>query len=208
MTDNAETMSDPENLRALMGEVSPLTRDKEMPELDKFCQDFIRLSPFAVIASVGADGHVDVTPRGDPPGFVQVPDSRTLIVPERPGNRRVDTMQNLLANPQMSIIFFIPGYEETLRVRGRGSLTTDPDILTPMAVKSKTPIIGIRVDVDCVFFHCAKAIKRSRLWDPNTQIAKGDFPRFAEIVHAQRNLGKTVEEIEKGLEETYRDRLY
>lgn len=208
MTDNAETISDLASLRTLMGEVSTLTQDKEMPELDTFCKDFIGLSPFAVIGSVGADGHVDVTPRGDPPGFVYILDSHTLILPERPGNRRVDTMQNLLANPQMSIIFFIPGYEETLRVRGRGSLTTDPDVLALMAVKSKTPIIGIHVEIDCVFFHCAKAIKRARLWDPEAQIAKGDFPRFAEIVHAQRNLGKTVEEIEEGLEETYRDRLY
>ncbi len=194
-------------LRALVGEITPLARDKEQSALDEFARGFIALSPFAVIGSVGADGHVDVTPRGDPPGFVRVLDEHTLLVPERPGNRRVDTMHNLLANPQMSLIFFMPGYEETLRVRGRGSLLRDPALLATMAVNSKVPKIAIQVDVDCVFFHCAKALKRARLWDPDAHVSKGDFPCFSEIIRAQRMPHKSREDIDEVLQSTYRDTL-
>ncbi|MBL4758542.1 MAG: pyridoxamine 5'-phosphate oxidase family protein [Rhizobiales bacterium] len=207
MSENNKPTSQSE-LRNLIGDITPLAQNKEYTELDKFAAGFINLSPFAVIGSVGEDGHVDVTPRGDPPGFVKIRDSKTLLIPERPGNRRVDTMQNLLANPQISIIFFMPGYEETLRIRGRASLTTDSATLEAMAVNSKAPIIAIRVEIDCIFFHCAKALKRSRLWDPEAQIAKGDFPRFSEIIKSQRLPEKTDEEVEDLIQDVYRKTLY
>lgn len=208
MSKVTESLTSEPELRALVGDITPLARNKERTELDEFSKGFIALSPFAVIGSVGADGHVDVTPRGDPPGFVTVRGNNTLFVPERPGNRRVDTMQNLLVNPQVSIIFFMPGYEETLRIRGRGSLTTDPDLLASMAVNAKAPLIAIRIDVDCVFFHCAKALKRSRLWDPEAHIADGDFPRFSQIIRAQRMPKKTDQEVDDVLQGVYRDTLY
>lgn len=195
-------------LRAFIGTPNPLAAGKEQPGLDAYTRRYLELCPFLVIASAGADGHLDVSPRGDPPGFVHVLDDKTILLPDRPGNKRVDTMANLLANPQVSIIFFLPGYEETLRLRGRASLTREPALLDAMAVDGKAPRLAIRIDIDTVFFHCAKALKRSKLWDPEARIDPGAYPRYAEIVKATRLPDRDAEELDAAIQQNYRDELY
>ena len=215
MMDNAPQsgVETQDELREMIGEPMHLATLKEQPSLDHHTREFINRSPFLVLASVsgpkdGKGGHVDVSPRGDPPGFVKILDDNTLILPDRRGNRRVDTMTNILENPQVGLIFFLPGYEETLRIRGRASLTRDAADLDGMAVNRKAPELGIRVEIDTVFFHCAKALKRSRLWDPETQKAAEGYPKYAQIVRDQRMPEKPVEEIDDFIQTNYREELY
>jgi PPOX class probable FMN-dependent enzyme len=205
---DATAITEEDALRAFVGAPNPLAAGKEKPALDAYTRRYIELCPFLVIASAGADGHLDVSPRGDPPGFVKVIDDTAIALPDRPGNKRVDTMSNLLANPQVSVIFFLPGYEETLRLRGRAALTRDPALLEAMAVDGKAPRLAIRIAIDTVFFHCAKALKRSRLWDPDARIGPGDYPRYAEIVRATRLPDRDADEIDAALQQNYRDELY
>jgi hypothetical protein len=115
----------------------PIVRDKEMPKLDKYCRQFIGMSPFLCLGTVGADGHIDMSPRGDPPGFVKVLDDRNILIPDRQGNQRVDSMLNITENPRIGLIFFLPGVEETLRIRGRVSITNDAGLLGPLALMEK-----------------------------------------------------------------------
>lgn len=208
-TKPSDVIAETEDLRDVIGTPSKLVADKEMPALDVYCRRFIEMSPFLVMASTGDSGHLDVSPRGDPPGFVKVADANTLYVPDRPGNRRVDTMRNILANEKVGLIFFLPGYEETVRVRGRASIVRDADLLETMAVGGKSPNLAIRVIVDEVFFHCAKAIKRSGLWGPDAQIEPGiDFPRFGKILAEQRKSGKSEAEMQAFLDDNYKNQLY
>jgi PPOX class probable FMN-dependent enzyme len=195
-------------LRDLIGDPMKEVEGKEMPALDGHAREFIARSPFLVLATVGGDGHVDVSPRGDPPGFVHVVDDRTLILPDRKGNRRIDSMSNILENPHVGLIFLMPGYEETLRIRGRASLTTGADDLAGMAVNGKAPQIGVRVAVDTVFYHCAKALKRARLWDPASQAVAEGYPKFAQIIHDQYMHKVEAEDIDIELQKAYRDDLY
>jgi PPOX class probable FMN-dependent enzyme len=211
MTDTLTTdhaVETPEDLREMIGEPMHLATLKEQPSLDHHTREFINRSPFLVMASVSGKGHVDVSPRGDPPGFVKIIDDNTLILPDRRGNRRVDTMTNLLENENVGLIFFLPGYEETLRIRGRASLSRDPADLAGMEVNQKAPELGIRIDIDIVFYHCAKALKRSRLWDPEAQKASAGYPKYAQIVRDQRMPEKPVEEIDDFIQKNYREELY
>jgi PPOX class probable FMN-dependent enzyme len=202
------TVDSQDDLREMVGEPMYLATLKEQPSLDHYTREFINRSPFLVMASVSDKGHVDVSPRGDPAGFVRIVDDNTLILPDRRGNRRVDTMTNILENPQVGLIFFLPGYEETLRIRGRASLTRDTNDLADMEVNQKTPELGIRVAIDTVFYHCAKALKRSRLWDPETVKAAEGYPKYAQIVRDQRMPEKSVEEIDDFIQTKYREELY
>ncbi|MEN8196823.1 MAG: pyridoxamine 5'-phosphate oxidase family protein [Pseudomonadota bacterium] len=195
-------------LREVVGQPMALAATKEMPRLDRHCRAFIALSPFLCMGTMSADGKADVSPRGDPPGFVKVLDDRTVLIPDRPGNRRADSMTNLLANPSIGLIFFVPGVEETLRLNGRATIVRDAALLADMAVNGKAPKLAIRVAIDEVFFHCAKALKRSRLWDPETRIERAAFPRYAQIIRDQRDTGKTVEEIDAFIQDNYRNELY
>ncbi len=163
------TITDKAVLRDHYGEPGKLSTGKTLARLDKHCRDFIAASPFLVIGSSGAGGG-DVSPKGDAPGFVAVLDNSTLLIPDRRGNNRLDTLDNVLENPCVAMIFFVPGMNETLRVNGRASITTDPALLEPLAVRGKVPRSGILVAVDEAFLHCAKALIRSKLWDPATQI--------------------------------------
>lgn len=139
-----------------------------LPALHKHHRDFIALSPFLVIASADAAGAPDVSPRGDMPGFVAVPDAHTLVIPDRPGNKKLVTFTNVLTNPAVALIFFIPGRTESLRVNGTGRLTADPNVLGPLAVGGKAPQSALVVTVALAFFHCGKALIRSRLWQAET----------------------------------------
>ena len=202
------TISDGGRLREIVGEPIPIVRDKEMPRLDNYCRRFIEMSPFLCLGTVGADGHIDMSPRGDPPGFVRVLDDTTILIPDRQGNQRVDSMQNIIDNPRIGLIFFLPGVEETLRIRGRVSITSDPDLLGPLALNGKTPKLGFLIEIDQVFFQCAKALIRSKLWDPATPIKRSEFPSFAQITRDQRRPDAEIAEVEAMIQENYETQLY
>ena len=197
-------------LREAVGEPTASIAKKEMPMLDKHARHFLSLSPVLFISTVGVDGRADISPRGDPAGFVKVIDDRTILIPERPGNRRADTMSNIVENPghSVALIFLLPGVEETLRASGRARIVDDPAALEDMAVRGKVPQLGILVEVDEVFFHCAKALKRARLWDPDTRIERRAFPTLAQITRDQRETDTPLEEIEARIRESYETRLY
>ena len=205
---NPSPLSDPADLRRRMGEPIPHVATKERPSLDKHCRHFISLSPFLCLGTMNADGRADVSPRGDPPGFVTVLDEQTVLIPDRPGNRRVDSMQNILTNPSVGLLFLVPGVEETLRLNGRATIVEDPALLAVMAVNGKAPKLAIRVEIEEVFFHCAKALMRSRLWDSDSRIERGDFPRYGEIIRDQRMPDEDADEIEAHLQERYKTELY
>lgn len=205
--DQAMLIDDPADLRAHMGAVNPLAERKVIDRLDTFCRDFIALSPFLVLATADAQGRADASPRGDAPGFVQVLDDRTLLIPDRRGNNRVDSFGNVLASPGVGLIFMVPGIAETLRVNGRARLTCDAMLLESATVQERTPTLGLLVDVDEAFFHCGKALIRSNLWDPAVQVERSSFPTLGRIVAEQtRAIG--VAEAEARMEEGYRLRLY
>lgn len=208
MIDADNTIDDAQILRDAVGEVTPLAKDKELPALDEHCRRFIQLSPFLCLGTADAEGNADVSPRGDPPGFVAVLDAMTLLIPERPGNRRIDSMTNIVKNPKVGILFMVPGIEEVLRVNGRASVVNDPALLAPLAVTGKIPALGIRVDIDEVFFHCAKAIKRSKLWDPSLAIERNDFPTYGQIIRDQRMPEKSAEEVEAAIQDNYGTQMY
>jgi len=198
MPDDAapSTVTDAQALRAILGEPPAAVRNKEMPRLDAHCRRFIALSPMLFIGSAAADGKGDVTPRGDPPGFVAVVDDRTLLIPERLGNKRGDTLNNVLGNPNVGLIFLIPGVDETLRVNGRASVVDDPALLAPLAQNGKTPKLAIRIDITDAFIHCGRALKRARLWDPASVIDRAAFPSMAQMAHDQRRRDTSVAELE------------
>jgi uncharacterized protein len=171
-----------EQLRSNFGEVGPLARAKSRPGLDKYSRQFIALSPFVVVSTADADGRADLSPRGDPPGFVQIVDDHTILIPDRPGNNRLDTMANIVANPNVGCLFFIPGFEDTLRLNGKAKITSDPELLKNCAVNGKAPKVGILIAVDEVFMHCAKALKRSKLWEADYRQDRSQMPSIARII--------------------------
>ncbi|HKD69468.1 MAG TPA: MSMEG_1061 family FMN-dependent PPOX-type flavoprotein [Candidatus Binataceae bacterium] len=154
-----------EQLRGLIGDPYPVVKHKLWSALDETAIDFIRHAPFLVLGTADAGGNLDVSPKGDEPGFVAVEDSTTLMIPDRAGNKLIMSLQNILANPQVGIIFMVPGTDETLRVNGTAELTVDPGVLNRLAARGKMPQVAIRVSVRECFFHCAKAFRRSQLWN-------------------------------------------
>lgn len=192
-----------ERLREILPEPGPdsSVRRKELRFIDAHARNFIARSPFAVLSTAGPDGRCDATPRGDAPGFVKVLDDTTLLIPDRPGNRRLDSMENILANPHAGLLFMIPGMEETLRVNGRAMITEDRRLLEPLAMQGKVPLLGIIIEVEEVYFHCARAFRRSRLWQPDTWIDRSEMPTLGQIVADQLKLGdSSATEIDERLE--------
>ncbi|WP_439498467.1 pyridoxamine 5'-phosphate oxidase family protein [Bosea sp. (in: a-proteobacteria)] len=206
-TNDAVLIDDAAELRSHIGPVNPIAERKLLTRLDQFCRDFIALSPFVVVASSDADGRADASPRGDAPGFVRILDDSTLLIPDRRGNNRVDTFGNLLASPGVGLLFMVPGIAETLRVNGRAQVTRDPALLEPSTVQERTPVTGLVVAIDEVFFHCGKALIRSKIWDPAVQVERHSFPSLGRIV-AEQTKAIGVAEAEANLEEAYRLRLY
>lgn len=172
-------------LRSKFGEVHPLALAKTRPALDQYSRHFIAMSPFLVISTADATGKADLSPRGDPPGFVQVIDDNTILIPDRPGNNRLDTMANITANPNVGCLFFIPGFEDTLRLNGKARITDDAALLAACTVNGKAPKVGILIAVEEVFMHCAKALKRSKLWGPDYRQDRNQMPSIARIILQQ-----------------------
>jgi uncharacterized protein len=195
-------------IRELYGEPGERAVKKQLARLEKHSRAFIALSPFIVIASADPTGRCDASPKGDAPGFVRVLDDETLLIPDRLGNNRVDTIGNLLSAPGIGLIFFVPGLRETLRVNGRARITTDPALLETCAVNGKAPRSGILVTAEEVYFHCGKALIRSDLWNPAKHVAQAGFPSLGRIIAEQIDDGRSIEESERATAESYRTRLY
>ena len=193
------TITNKDELRELYGEPSERAAKKDIKRLDLHCRNFIAASPFCVMSTAGADGRADASPKGDAPGFVAVLDDTTLVIPDRPGNNRVDSIQNILENPYVGLLFMVPGMCETLRVNGRARLTTEEALLAPLAVQGKAPKAGLVVETEEVYFHCAKSLMRSKLWDPVSQIDRSSFPSLGRMLADQIGL-------EHGPEAETRDR--
>lgn len=198
-----------DELRELVGEPLELSLRKQLSSLDQHCRAFIAHSPFLLIGTSNATGRGDVSPKGDPPGFVQVLDDRTLMIPDRPGNRRLDSLLNILENPQVGLLFLVPGVEETLRVNGRATLVRDEELLETAIVNGKRPHLAIVVEVQEAFIHCAKALKRSHLWDYDSQVERSELPSMAQMMMDQANPSDcTIDELEERIKESYKTRLY
>jgi PPOX class probable FMN-dependent enzyme len=196
-------------LRPLYNGPSALVRAKQIDRIDAHCRSFIARSPLVMIGSSHPERGADVSPRGDAPGFVQVLDEHHLAIPDRPGNNRLDTLENLLANPAVGLFFLVPGIEETLRVNGTARLSRSQPLLDIMAVDGKVPKLAIVVTVSEAFLHCAKALKRARLWADDYRIDRKQLPTLGRmIVEQARPVGLTAEEADARIEADYRTNLY
>ena len=204
-----DVVTSEEALRTLVGQPSELAIRKEISYLDAHCRAFIVRSPFVLIATSGGTGRADVSPKGDPPGFVQVLDEHRLVIPDRPGNRRLDGMRNLLENPHVGLLFLIPGLEETLRVNGRAWIIRDEEVLARCAVMGKPPTLGLGVYAEECFIHCAKAFKRAQLWQPDQWPDRAGLASPSEmLVDHARPKDMTVPQMDRLLQESYSKNLY
>ncbi|MFQ6386595.1 MSMEG_1061 family FMN-dependent PPOX-type flavoprotein [Priestia aryabhattai] len=177
-----EQVKTKEELRGIIGAPNKLAHQKIISYLDRHCREFIKHSPFVIIATADHKGICDSSPRGDHAGFVQVVDEKRLLIPERSGNQKVDSLENILSNPQIGLLFLIPGIEETLRVNGKACIVKDKTMLETMTVHNKTPLLAISVEVQECFLHCSKAFKRSKLWNPESWERVETLPSAAKIV--------------------------
>ncbi|MBP0617320.1 pyridoxamine 5'-phosphate oxidase family protein [Jiella mangrovi] len=197
-----------EALRALYGEPQELAVTKEMRRLDSHARRFLEKSPFVLIGSSAPGRLPDVSPKGDRPGFTLVLSDDRIAIPDWPGNNRLDTLENVIANPAVGLLFLLPGMGETLRINGQAEIRTDRDILDRMAVRGKAPISALVVATDEVYFHCAKAFMRSKLWDPETRIDRETMPTLGAMLKDQAGLEGDLGEIDRALEQGCRATLY
>lgn len=170
-----------EELEALYGQPHERSVRKEIRYVNESYRQFIERSPFVVLATAGPEG-LDCSPRGDAPGFVRIVDERTLAMPDRIGNNRVDSLRNILAQPHVGLLFIVPGVGETLRVNGRARISADEALLESFAVEGKRPRTVVMIDVDAVYFHCSKALVRSKLWDPAQHVERSLLPSAGEMI--------------------------
>ncbi len=208
MTDSPNQVKTSEDLRSIYDDPSLLTQQKFMEELDEHCQAMVALSPFVVIATMDADGELDVSPRGDPPGAIQVLDPSHLLIPDRRGNNRLDTLSNLTANPQVALFFLVPGVLESLRVSGRAQVIHDDPRLERCAIDGKVPPTGILVEVQKACFQCGKALKRSALWEGTYQVDRTAIASFGKVLADQTATELSVEELDETIDDAYENRLY
>ena len=171
-------------LRSLIGEPSALVQSKIADRLNDLTRQFIERSPFLCLATSAADGSCDVSPKGDPAGFVRILDDRTLLLPDRPGNRLADSLRNVLENPRVALLFVIPGVTDTFRVNGRAEIVTDPELLELCAVEGKVPKLAMRIEIEQAYTHCSKAFLRSSLWDPERFVDRSELPTPGELLRS------------------------
>jgi PPOX class probable FMN-dependent enzyme len=179
-----------DTLRATLGEPSEVVQAKVSHRLNELTRQFVERSPFLCLATSAADGTCDVSPRGDPAGFVKVVDERTLLLPDRPGNRLADSFRNVLENPHVALLFVIPGISDIFRVNGRAAIVEDPELLAPCAVEGKVPKLGLRIEIDEAYTHCPKAFLRAQLWDPDRYADRSELPSSGELM---RSVGADVD---------------
>jgi PPOX class probable FMN-dependent enzyme len=198
---------DEAKLRAVLGgEPAPLIREKITNRLNPLTRQFIERSPFVVVASGRPDGGLDVSPRGDPAGFVRILDERTLLLPDRPGNKLADTLTNLLVDERIALLFLIPGVNDTFRVNGRARLVDDPELLAESEVEGKVPQLGILVEIEEAYTQCPKAFLRSELWNPDRHIERTELPSQGEILRSIADPELDVEEYEQARNGRYQRR--
>lgn len=202
-------IADDAALAELLGEPTVAARNKERDALTEVDRDWLASSPFCMLATADADGRCDVSPKGDPAGqLVHVIDDRTLAIAERPGNRRADGYRNILANPQVGLNFLIPGRGDTLRVNGRARLVSDAPFFDEMVVKGHRPLLAVVVEIETVFFHCAKAFLRSQLWRPETWDPEARVPRRAVLAQRLERPEDSIEVLDAYYGPGYQERLY
>ncbi|WP_280431257.1 pyridoxamine 5'-phosphate oxidase family protein [Nocardia brasiliensis] len=197
MGEISDQITDPADLRRLLGEVTPLAANKERVALHRRDRDWIAATPFLVMSTSDAEGNCDASPKGDPAGFAKVLDDRTIAIPERPGNRRADGYLNILANPHVGLLFIIPGRPQTLRINGRARLVRDAPYFDDMVVRGHRPILAVEVSIEQIYFHCAKAFLRSHLWQPE-QWPDDGLPSWPHLVkEVQSEVTATIEQLEQ-----------
>jgi PPOX class probable FMN-dependent enzyme len=194
-------------VRSRLGAPEEMLEGKKLDHVDKHSRRFIAHAPFLALATSDAAGHADCSPRGDYPGFVKVLDEHTLALPDRPGNKIADSFRNIAENDGVGLLFLIPGMRETLRVNGSAYVTDDPDVLARMRTEAKAPMLAIIVEVAEAYFHCGRALLRSRLWDPASQALAAEMPSAGEIVTDQLGVAVDPAVFEQLLEDSYR-KLY
>ncbi|MEO4042978.1 pyridoxamine 5'-phosphate oxidase family protein [Hoeflea sp. CAU 1731] len=197
-----------EELRSVYREAKGRAVLKELKKLDPHAKGFLSRSPFLVMGTQDAEGNADTTPRGDKPGFVKVLDDTTIAIPDRPGNNRLDTWENVINNPAVGLIFLIPGMNETLRVNGTGRLTVDDDLRHAFAVEGRPALSVLVVEIKAVYMHCAKAFMRSQLWQPDTWPDRSEMPTLGQIMSDQLALAQSGEELDENLAEGYRKSMW
>ena len=201
---------DETELRAVVGSPTALVTGKIADRLNPLTRQFIERSPFVCVATGRPDGGLDISPRGDPAGFVRILDDGTLLIPDRPGNRIADTLTNLLADPRIALLFLVPGVGDSFRVNGRAVVTDDPQLLTASEVEGKPPRLGILVTIEEAYTQCSKALIRSDLWNPERHVDRSELPSTGEILRAVSDPELDVEEYERARAERYarREGLY
>ena len=199
----AGTIRDEAALRERLGSPTALVAAKVADRLNHLTRQFVEASPFVCVATARPDGGLDVSPRGDPPGFVRILDERTLLLPERPGNRLADTLTNVLADPRIALLFLIPGVGDTFRVNGRAVVVDDPELLAPSTVAGAAPRLGILVSIEEAYTQCAKAVIRSDLWNPERHIDRSELPSSGEIMRAVADPELDAEEYDRDRAERY-----
>jgi len=201
------TIATEADLRAVIGPEPPGLAEKNQPALDDFAVEFIAKSPFLVLSTADAEGRIDASPKGDAPGFVQVANERAIVIPDRLGNRLAYGHRNILANPRVGVLFMIPGTPETLRVNGRAELSAEPELLEQLAARGRAAVLAIHVQIEEVFFHCAKAFLRSQLWKPETWQARHEVS-FGKMYAAKKKAAaSTATAIDAAIAADYRDNL-
>jgi PPOX class probable FMN-dependent enzyme len=205
-------IEDEATLRSLFPATHPIAAAKCLKRLDKHAKEFVARSPFICIGTQSSDGTADVSPRGDPCGFVKVLDDKTILIPDRPGNNRLDTLSNILANPVVGILFMIPGFDETMRINGTAKITRDPELLALMAVNDRIPMVAVVVSIDEIFIHCAKAFRRAKLWDPSQIQDRSEMPSLIKIVLDQTSGAPDdpdeMKKLDDRLEDGYKNTMY
>ena len=206
--DFEEVIASRARLREIMGEAGPRVTAKVIDHIDDVCRRFIAASPFVVVATRGADGLLDLSPKGDPVGFVDVIDEKTLAIPDRLGNKRIDSFENLLVNPEVGLIFLIPGYGFTLRVAGKGRIVRDTALQERLAVNGKPANLILAVTVQEAFMHCAKSMARSGIWRPDAWPETADVPTLAEAMVTHGKLSESRGEMQSIIDSDFENRMY
>ncbi|WP_170414380.1 MSMEG_1061 family FMN-dependent PPOX-type flavoprotein [Ruegeria atlantica] len=204
----ADFVTSSDELERITGAPLPQIIAKELSGLDQMCRDFIAKSTFCLIASANPDGHLDISPRGDPEGFVNVLSDTLIAIPDRPGNKRVDTFHNVLLDPRISLIFFVPGKMETLRLRGSARICKDRDLLDSMAINDRSPKLALVIHVETVFAHCPKCVIRANLWQPEQWPDSSDLPNMNAMMVKHAKINKTPDEWFESLKGTGELDLY
>lgn len=204
----AHAVTSVDALKEINGEPRQLIAEKATDYLTPLLVDFLNACPYFMLATSNADGSCDVSPRGDAAGAVRVLDARTIALPDRPGNRRIDSLKNIVSNPHVGLLFIIPAVDETVRINGRATITQDPELLSTMQMQGKTPKLAIVVDIDEVFTHCARSILRAGLWAPATWPDPDTIPTLAAMLAEQKHLPPPDETHGKKRSEEYRSVLY